>query len=686
MRTPLCNLAVSVLPLLATSSFADGIRTDWVHATFGASVGVEGLEPLPGAEGDRLLVTGYLQANGYWQVLAPGRGALPYRTEQLFAAPWLSLAGLRVGDVAGDSAAEIVVAYRQGRVDLYDAESFLPVGSFATPTIPDGLELADADGAPPAEIFVTTSQALRIYRGDGVLLASTPLQQGRTVAVGQMDFDPEVEIATTDGRVLEGLALTEQWRYSTCCYRWVDTVDLDRDGRHELIASYWDVLDAFEVEQQSLRWSLPVGLGPFGRVLFDDLDSDGTLDLATRGVGASSGLVCRRAEDLTLVWGGVPSGAPVGIAMARWENGDDPLLLTGVGADSSGPDHLVAYRAKSGEFRWRSLDSLGFVGPVLGDFDGDGRIDAVAVSRGEGSLNEPGAVLVFDTESGEVTRVEALPAPLFGNAWSVEGVDLEGYGVSTLLVGGDDRYSNTLLAALDFVPGGGLRVRWKGEARHPGAGFGSLRLVDLDLNGDPEIVAASSAQFSNGESALFAFDAATGIEWARGPLGTNAVSLTDADLDGDGRPEILAVGDGGPLHAVDLEAGIEEHVWPGSFRALSRRGDEIWIGDYQGRLVRARPVGGTLAFDPPITVSTRPIDALLATADGLWVATFGDVLFVRDGVVLARSAHLGRPFGGNLVSLPGEPGTVLGSGQIAVARLRRVPSPPPTGQRWQRGQ
>lgn len=230
---------------------------------------------------------------------------------------------------------------------------------------------------------------------------------------------------------------------------------------------------------------------------------------------------------------------------------------------------LRALDGRTGQEIWSldkaSANSIGFAGlsPAIGDVDGDGRMDIMAVT-GEGF------VVMLDS-NGNVLRTSDQPIPGHGNAtfgWggglSIADMDGDGfpeiaYGPTVYTttnntitlkftgaggVGGGNIYlALSALVDLDGAPDNHLellagRTAYRADGTilwdKPAIPDGFPAVGDLNLDGSPEVVIVGAGQ-------ALILDGATG-NTLLGPLtlpGTGAGGPpTIADFDGDGRPEI----------------------------------------------------------------------------------------------------------------------------------------------------
>ncbi len=300
----------------------------------------------------------------------------------------------------------------------------------------------------------------------------------------------------------------------------VDAVDLDGDGRVELIVTNArglsvDVLGDFTAESATRKWSGYVGQTSLSSCTLD-VDGDGLRDL----------VVANRDAQALSVLRGLPE--------ARFETATS-IPVGGF------PNELA-----------------------VGDFDGDGRPDAIVLNAKSGTLtplkNAGGAYDVLD------------PVALESSIRSPSLADADGDGRDELyvvLLQSSNRGLN--LHALDYSSDGVFEMR--GGWVHHSLGGGDLRVLVPEFRNDvaPDAIVISSndpEQEPRGdvghypavqEGSRTTFPGGVGFwETAFGPC-----DLATLQLDGDEDPEILVVG-GGPAE-------------PRGFTLFDRPGDEIYV-------------------------------------------------------------------------------------------------------------
>jgi hypothetical protein len=191
----------------------------------------------------------------------------------------------------------------------------------------------------------------------------------------------------------------------------------------------------------------------------------------------------------------------------------------------------------------------GFFGtPVVTDLNGDGRLDLVATSWSQW-------VYAWTISTG--APLPGFRMFVYDTIWSSPVVaDLEGDGSKELIFGGDmDAYPGAP------YPRGGMLWVVKANGR-PKTGFpkhvsdqviwSTPAVVDLDGDGMLDIVVGTGLNFgaTHGGNRVLAFDH-TGralAGWPRATFGQVMASPAVGDLDGDGRPEVAVLSEGGRVH------------------------------------------------------------------------------------------------------------------------------------------
>lgn len=426
---------------------------------------------------------------------------------------------LAAADVDGDRAFEIFVAAGT-RVFALDGVTRRPVASVDIEGVVGcfELEIADLDGDGAAELVCLARlgsddmAALIVLNARNLeIVARLPdAEYGRSVAFGNVDGDPAIEIVTSGGYVLDGVTLQNEWvREEGFGPFVVDTGDLDGDGVEEIVSILGLRLRGFGAPQQDPLWELvPAQLS--GALLVADYDGDGTPEIIVGG-----------GESLAT------------LTVYRYDAGTRTLDTVDVLVSSP----------------WlRDARSIG-----IGDVDADGTVEVVRDS-GTGST-APDSILIA---APNPALVDEWVTPAFMQfAGSFSGGQLAGSAAD--LAPPRPMFANhadgTRLVTLD--PGSGdLAVS---EAFAFGGGS-TLAVTDYDGDGTEEaIVASSVSSAASGYATVYDFFAAAS-EWQI-QYGSRAVAITTGDMTGDGRADIVWIMADGSVYVHN--AITQSLVWEG---------------------------------------------------------------------------------------------------------------------------
>jgi hypothetical protein len=335
-------------------------------------------------------------------------------------------------------------------------------------------------------------------------------------------------------------------------------------------------------------------------VLVLDLDKDGKTDLAfamtTWGGGPPHpGFVSRRYQDPTR-----PGSFRDPI---RQDANRDPIALAAGDLDGDGlPDLVVANtQTLAGPIQDNTL-SLLLSGPqillvmpprtlalgkrdpldlALADFNGDGRLDIAVAARGGNS------VLIFFQTASPANFGPAVTFPLSGEPTCLVAADLNGDGRPDLAVGLASGDLAVLLQDPIGMAGPGL---FRPPVNHPLAGYPTqVRAADLNGDGRWDLAVALQTGFAGRLGLLFQDPAQAGRFLPVDLLSTGdqgSCALAIADLDGDGRPEIVVANEGAPGWSGSVTI-FHDNGSPGSYALRS-----IYAGYWGPRSVAIGDVNG----------------------------------------------------------------------------------------------
>jgi hypothetical protein len=411
-------------------------------------------------------------------------------------------------------------------------------------------------------------------------------------------------------------------------------VDLDGDGRRDLVQI--DVAQGVSVlahtgngferrtgwEPQITQVSYPA------RMAAGDLDGDGDPDVLAATFGAL--VVCRNDGTGRLVASSSAyAGSVQSIAIGDVDGDGNADVVVGVAAGAAvsvlrgdGAGGLAAgVGIPNSSYGGRDL--------ALFDLDGDGDLDIV-------SCQSLGAFLYENDGSGNFTVLASPLTQLLSSPQSVDVADVDGDGDLDLVFVDGNSWStqtqklflNTGTGVFGNAPNGNLPPHGLPAGRH----LNHIRFVDFDGDGDADVAslyAVTSSGLQLGGARLFenqgngSFqDVSTDVaEWSTTP---RELFVDDVDLDGD--PDLLALGNPGPSVYFNLRrhVHIAARLPPGGTLELEAyaRGVQVaptaivipWVS--QVAVSVPLPPFGHLGIDPLAAISLPPIAIDPATGDG----------------------------------------------------------------------
>jgi len=323
-----------------------------------------------------------------------------------------------------------------------------------------------------------------------------------------------------------------------------EVVDLDRDGALDVLAVFgfggglvWLRGDGHGAEVSRVRLT-----SPFSGYFFvdsGDFNGDGWPDLVTAGEFVHSGLAVHMGDGL----GGVSPEQIVGplngfahrprVADLNHDGFDDVVCFdsgtSSIATLLGGPNGLKRHLAAPAlEFEW--VDEL-----LLADFDGDGELDC-AMNGKVLPTHQRFTMLALGDGRGGFRQRFLLPDQRL-----VLGADLDGDGASELLTRGALSYSITRLVGGQF----------QSQPISFAVGFRPMGAADLDHDGSSELLCGGFdvvrvIPYSNGGNA--------GAFKELHMPGLHA-GLLAADLDGDGFEALIARLEDGPMLTASSAGG-----------------------------------------------------------------------------------------------------------------------------------
>ncbi|MCA9666323.1 MAG: VCBS repeat-containing protein [Myxococcales bacterium] len=295
--------------------------------------------------------------------------------------------------------------------------------------------------------------------------------------------------------------------------------DVDGDGKTDVVAVTGEgLIVAIDGSGKVTATSTqPVpgvtdSLGWGGGLSVADMDGDGKVEIA---FGAT--LFRHDGQTITRVFantGGGGGGSNVALSTFADVDGDGKLeLVTG----------NAAYEA-DGSTLWKSTVGDGF--PAIGDFDGDGKPEVVSVKGGNITI------LAGDTGA---TLAGPFKLPGTGSGGPPTIADFDGDGQIEIGVAMANYYSVTKVDLAKKE----MKVLWQQVNHDFSSSVTGSTVFDFQGDGSAEVI-------YNDECFLWVYDGKTGA--VRFATPTNSFTGTEsslvADIDGDGKAEILMISNG----------------------------------------------------------------------------------------------------------------------------------------------
>jgi hypothetical protein len=457
----------------------------------------------------------------------------------------------------------------------------------------------------------------------------------------------------------------------------LELAPLPGTGYQQLIVSEnFYIVRAYDVVTQMQRWTIDTP-SDVSAIAIADVDNDGTPEviIGDRQLGKI------RVHDLisqAQKWIlNNPERDVTNIAVADVDNDGVVDLLWGAGWGSSGPDYFyVASTTGNHAIKWQNAAVFGFVGPVIGDLDGDGEPEMVVCVGGPFYTVR---IFVFDLAT---LTVRAISGPIIansqgGNLRDLKLHDLEGDGRMEIVVASDRLYDG-LIEIYDFNAANVFTLKWTNTTRPPGP-FTLVEVADLDGNGTSEIIAGHYAQTTGADGVyLYIYDyPSTTNPWRSVRLASTfnlVTGLVVHDLDGDGTKEFAALVNENLYTFDGPTRTLEGSSMPLSgSRILSRRlpsgliwGDDTGVGHF----LQYSNYTYTESFSRQLG-SEAPDGIHVFSAGELWTGS-GGVLSLRlppsYDVVEWQSPMYGPGFGRFVATDSGNSGArVFSSAQHAIA-------------------
>lgn len=207
-----------------------------------------------------------------------------------FELPGGPISAATARDINNDNRQEIFVA-TGGRVFRLDGVTRRVAGVFELGTRAPctRLELADLTANGDFELVCLSRDRFSVSNGRLLVLdaatfalrhESALLPLGQSIAIGNVDSDPALEIVTSGGHVFDGTTFASKYFYSLGFGVRVDTGNVDGVGPEEIIGTSGTKITAFRASPPSPLWEHTAANDVF-TLLVTDVDGDGSAEVLT---------------------------------------------------------------------------------------------------------------------------------------------------------------------------------------------------------------------------------------------------------------------------------------------------------------------------------------------------------------------------------------------------------------------
>jgi hypothetical protein len=632
---------VTVTASPTTPSDPAFLQMQWQYGVYGTSIGQAGLltSDLDG-DGTREIITS--GSNTFWYVVRKNAGGTYdqiWRSENY----GVRIVRLALADVTGDGRDDVVVGLADGTIRIYNGATLQETMTVKSANSLAAMAVADLDGDGTKEIVTSDGIGVFVYSaGSGGLMWSISNAGGSSIAVGNVDGDPALEIVTTSyggkGYIIDGVSRVIEWEYVNSFGAQLALGDLDGDGMQEIVgASAWSKISVFDADRKTPNWEIPTAQD-IGALLVADTDGDAVPEIIY-GDGQWGKLHAVDAVTREQKWSvNNPEHGVSGIALGDVDRDGKQDLLWGSYGSSSG---IYVADPLTGTIKWQSMHLDGPLSAVaVGDLDDDGEDEILMVSRESDSGYGEGVIHIFNARTHVLEYQEKLGIMDWMGVRSVAIGDVDGDGRTEFVVTTADVYDGVIR-----VYDGATHTLKRQSAGYSGNYFTALAVGDVDNDGKLEIVAGQGREHSGAQGVyLIVFDGETLQEkWRSVDLGSYWSGVYDiklADLDGDGHPDIIASVAGSRLVVFDGVTHDLKLMIEHPSRALEvadTDGDgvrEILAGQSDGKIDVFD--GKTFILKKTVfTFSSAPIDALqVEDLDGNgsseWLVTSGGVLSILE--------------------------------------------------------
>lgn len=652
LRITAALLSLLSLAPLGAQSTSDKLA-DWSYFALGTGIGLSGLEVVKLGSSTEIVAGGggaSFGKNAYWYIL--GYNATTQNYDQLWVSPPpqtnASITSLTTGSLLGASSQEIAVGRDDGSIEVWMQSQRQLLTTIQTAA--NGLEaliILDHDQDGSNELVACNKTSTFVYDLQGKLLKTYQGAGGTSLAAGQMDADKGLELATTNGSIIDLASGQIQWTWNKGFGFDLEAADIDGDGMDELVAAeQWSWIWSYDIDTQLPKWS--IASSNTGAIGLADIDADGTVELL---IGAAQWGEVQAWDTKTQQkeWGiRNPEHGTTNVAWGDTDGDGQVEVLWGAGHTSTGQDLLLVGDIATAKIEWESVHLDGpFLGPFLGDLDGDGKPELVTASTRSQSGYRGGRIVVLDPATKG--QLDVSTPKISGSIYALQLVNYDQDPAMEIAV---IEYDS--LNIYDWSRGGGFVLAWTAKVGSFSSGPRAFLIDDFD--GD------NKADLALGTTFLEFWDMGTKTQVHKSFYLGQVQELMLMDSDGDGAAELHArSGTDGYIYVFDaktrqaeqiIQAPAANNKWASMGRYVVSPGgtgaELLLTGDSQGRMFFYLPDSqGKRAFYGPFPLAGQALDSIHARSSlPLLVLGSDERLSIRLGIQeVWRTARYGAGFG-----------------------------------------
>ena len=565
--------------------------------------------------------------------------------DQIWAYPFDTASGAPIaavasGDVNGDGHREIFFSAGPVVVELdgvtrREVARYGTTGTSGTNPGPNcvSLKVADIDNDGIAEVVClgldASSGTGRVYVFNAQTLQlkwmTDDLVLGNSMAVGNVDSDPALEIVTSGGYVFDGATGANEWAYAPGFGSQVDIGDVIGDGVGKIVGTgAFAGVTVYDAVQKSVLWSIPPGISGFSALKVAELDGTSPAEII-----AADGQ-----------WGNVTvyrytSGAPQVLTQIN-SIGDGVTAIATGDVNGDGLQEIVwtpNFSLSNGSVAissWTPSAAQLWTGPLP-------TLDGPFVCAKQAQVSASQSLLIFMTPRTDNAyagmRIIGLdPATGFftvsqevDSNWAdvraCDVADVYGNGVDSVLLGTANLY-NPYFTAFDFASS---VKQWSS----PQLSVSPTAVTHADVNGDgvPDLIGITP------DGHLYAWDVrGQTLIWSMSGIGYG-LNVAVGDLYGDGKQEIIALTSTQVLVFTYSSAGLTQTA------SYSVTGSDLLVADTNGDgkaeiyVLASGSSASVYQLDGSLTLlNTYPVGSTGASATSLYLE---ESAFSRKNIVVA---------------------------------------------------